>query len=90
MGDLHPTDEAPATGIELPLSPEVTEPAGSPQLFSADTVAVLLQVADLSLTEQWQGLLLDTLHDLEPAVHRLRAFDMGETPPATAFDARWS
>lgn len=81
---------AGAEGIDLPLSPEVTETPGAPPLYDAATVAALLAVADLTLDEEWQGKLLDTLNDLQPAVHRLRAVELGETPPATAFDARWS
>jgi hypothetical protein len=77
-------------GVELPQSPEVTEPAHAPELYDAGTLTALLQVADLSLTPEWQGLLLATLTDLQPALHRLRALDLGETPPATAFDPRWS
>jgi len=76
--------------FDLPLSPEVTEPPGAPPLYDVDTVAALLKVADLTLDEEWQAKLLATINDLQPAVHRLRALDLGETPPATAFDPRWS
>jgi hypothetical protein len=89
MSQLLPTDVPTAAEIELPLSPEVTEPPGAPQLYDAETLTAVLRVADLTLTDEWQQKLLATVNDLEPALHRLRALDLGETPPATAFDARW-
>ena len=76
--------------LELPTTPEVTSPAGAPQLYSPEIVSAVLEMADLTLTAEWQALLLSTLNDLQPAVHRLRQLDLGETPPATAFDPRWS
>ena len=76
--------------LELPGTPEVTSPADAPQLYSPAIVAAVLEVADLTLTAEWQDKLLATLNDLQPAVHRLRQLDLGETPPATAFDPRWS
>jgi hypothetical protein len=89
MSQLVPTDGPAAAEIDLPLSPEVTEPPGAPQLYDAETLTAMLKVADLTLTDEWQLNLLATANDLEPALHRLRALDLGETPPATAFDARW-
>lgn len=90
MQETGPVTAGTGQEIDLPLSPEVTEPPGAPPLYDADTVAALLEVADLTLDEEWQAKLLATLDDLQPAVHRLRALDLGETPPATAFDPRWS
>ena len=84
-----PLDPA-AVAATLPGTPEVTEPAGAPDLYDPRIVSALLQVADLSLSPEWQDRLLATLNDLQPAVHRLRELDLGETPPATAFDPRWS
>jgi hypothetical protein len=81
---------AEALDFQLPLSPEVTEPPGAPTLYTAETLTGMLDLAELTLSPEWQGKLLDTLNDLQPAVNRLRSLDLGETPPATAFDARWS
>lgn len=75
---------------DLPAASPVTDPAPDQPVFTAERLAATLEVAQLSLTAERQAVLLDALSALQPALHLLRGAELGETPPATAFDAGWS
>ncbi|MPY95641.1 MAG: hypothetical protein GEV08_22060 [Acidimicrobiia bacterium] len=53
------------------------------------SLAELLRHAELELDEERRAALLPALEQVEAAIAAVRAVDVGELPPATAFDARW-
>jgi len=59
-------------------------------LYTAERLDVLLELAELPLSPQRKEKLIETLPDLDQKVAKIRSVALGETPPATAFDARWS
>ena len=74
---------------DAPLPAEVVAPGTAPTLYSADGLGALLTLAELPLGADPQAEMITALADLEPAVHVIRSVDLGETPPATAFNPRW-
>lgn len=49
----------------------------------------LLRHAELDLDDERRAALLPVLEGIGAAIAAVRAVDVGELPPATAFDARW-
>ncbi len=49
----------------------------------------LLRHAELELDAERRAALLPVLEQIAPAVAAVRGVDVGELPPAAAFDARW-
>jgi hypothetical protein len=61
----------------------------TPRSFSAEAIAVAARGARLDLPEDRQATLGAFLGDMYGLIDRLDEVPLGETPPATAFDARW-
>lgn len=57
--------------------------------FSGDTLAQLSRVARLPLDDQRTAAVGSALDLIYGLVDTLDDVELGETPPATAFDARW-
>lgn len=57
--------------------------------FPAETVARAAAVARLDLPPERAALVGSTAEAIYALIDRLDAVPLGETPPATAFDARW-
>lgn len=53
------------------------------------SLAELLRHADMELDEQRRAALVPVLGQVGAAIAAVRGVDVGELPPATAFDARW-
>jgi len=53
------------------------------------SLSALLRHAELELDEARRAALLPVLGVVEASIAAVRAVDVGELPPATAFDARW-
>jgi hypothetical protein len=49
----------------------------------------LLRHAELELDAERRAALVPVLEQIGPAIAAVRAVEVGELPPATAFDARW-
>lgn len=56
---------------------------------TAAGLAELLAAAGLQLPEDRHGGLLGSLNGVRQLLGALEDVDVGETPPAAAFDARW-
>ena len=61
----------------------------TPRSFSAEAIEVAARGARLGLPEDRQETLGAVLGDMYALIDRLDEVSLGETPPATAFDARW-
>jgi hypothetical protein len=61
----------------------------SPRQFSGDTLATATRTARLPLPPDRQELVRERIESMYAVIDALDAVDLGETPPATAFDARW-
>jgi hypothetical protein len=57
--------------------------------FSAEAISFAARGARLGLPEERQETLGAFLGDMYGLIDRLDDVPLGETPPATAFDARW-
>ena len=53
------------------------------------SLAALLRHADMELDEERRAALVPVLEQVGAAIAAVRAVDVAELPPATAFDARW-
>ena len=53
------------------------------------SLAALLRHADIELDEPRRAALVPLLEQVGAAIAAIRRVDVGELPPATAFDARW-
>ena len=62
----------------------------SGRVVDAERVRVLAAHAGLELTADREQLLGDALTELLRDLDHLRTLQLGETPPATSFDARWT
>ncbi|NEK86128.1 hypothetical protein GCU60_10205 [Blastococcus saxobsidens] len=61
----------------------------TPRSFSAEAIALAAAGARLGLPEDRQEMLGAFLGEMYGLIDRLDDVPLGETPPATAFDARW-
>jgi hypothetical protein len=61
----------------------------SPRSFPAETIARASRSARLELSPDRHQAVGDTLAAMYALIDRLDDVPLGETPPATAFDARW-
>lgn len=57
--------------------------------FPAETLAHAAAVARLEVPPERAALVGDTAEAIYAVIDRLDDVPLGETPPATAFDARW-
>lgn len=64
---------------------DASRPESTPELVTA-----LAQYARLPLTEDRIDVVGPAIGLVNGLVDQLDALDLGDTPPATAFDARWS
>ena len=61
----------------------------APRQFNGDTVRAMAQLVGLDVAPDRAPLLAEELTRMYGEIDRLAAVPLGETPPATAFDARW-
>lgn len=57
--------------------------------FGAVAIEQLSQIARLELDLERREIISPTLQGLYALIDTLDQFELGETPPAQAFDARW-
>ena len=53
------------------------------------SLAHLLRHAELELDDERRAALLPVLEQVGAAIAAVRSVDLGDLPPASAFDARW-
>ena len=61
----------------------------TPRSFSAEALTHALRTARLELDAERSALVGPTVEAIYALLDRLDDVPLGETPPATAFDARW-
>lgn len=57
--------------------------------FQGESLEQLCRTARLDLSEERRDIVGPTLDGIYALIDTLDAVELGETPPATAFDARW-
>jgi Asp-tRNA(Asn)/Glu-tRNA(Gln) amidotransferase C subunit len=57
--------------------------------FSSDQLMYVARAAQLNLSTDRLEVVGPALEGIYALINTLDAFPLGETPPATAFDARW-
>lgn len=62
---------------------------GMPRTFSGDALEHALRTARLDLPRDRVEIVRDAVESLYAVLDELDPLELGETPPATAFNARW-
>lgn len=62
---------------------------GMPRTFSGDALEHALRTARLDLPRERLEIVRDAVESLYAVLDELDPLELGETPPATAFNARW-
>jgi Asp-tRNA(Asn)/Glu-tRNA(Gln) amidotransferase C subunit len=57
--------------------------------FTSDQLMYVARAARLNLSADHLEVIVPALEGIYALINTLDAFPLGETPPATAFDARW-